>query len=383
MKVALFSGNYNYLREGANQALNRLVGYLERGLGYRVRVYSPVADTAAFPPEGTLVPVPSVRLPVRGEFRLALGLPRAIRHDLAGFAPDLVHVSTPDILGARAVGWARERGKPLVASLHTRFETYPAHYGIGWARPLVEAHLNRFYRRCDHVLAPSPVLVAEMAALLGPGRASLWSRGVDRAQFSPARRDPAWRRTHGIAADEAVLLFFGRLVLEKGVEEYAAAIHMLAARGLRVRPLVVGAGPAASAFADLPGLVMAGHLEGEALARAIASADMLLHPSTTETFGNVMLEAMASGLAVIAADTPVAAQLAEHGRAALLYPHGDPAALAEAAASLIADPPRRAALAAAGVVASAAYGWDEASGSVAKAYATVLDRRSAHPFGNS
>jgi phosphatidylinositol alpha 1,6-mannosyltransferase len=122
LRVALFSGNYNYLREGANQALNRLVGYLESA-GHCVRVYSPVTDTPAFPPQGTLVPVPSIALPVRTEFRLALGLPRSIRRDIEQFAPDLIHVSTPDILDTRAQTLAKRLKVPIVASMHTRFET--------------------------------------------------------------------------------------------------------------------------------------------------------------------------------------------------------------------------------------------------------------------
>ncbi|HZB69546.1 MAG TPA: glycosyltransferase, partial [Sphingomicrobium sp.] len=217
MRVALFSGNYNYLREGANQALNRLVRFLEEEEGHSVRVYSPVTDTPAFEPAGTLISVPSIALPVRSEFRLALGLPRAIRDDLRRFSPDIVHLSTPDILGTRALTFARRLGVPVVASQHTRFETYLEHYRLGWARPPVEAHLRRFYRRCDHVLAPTPALVEAMKVLRGDDRVSLWSRGVDRTLFDPARRDDEWRRSNGWSDADVVVLFFGRLVAEKGI----------------------------------------------------------------------------------------------------------------------------------------------------------------------
>src|SRR5215210_6369190 len=139
IRVALFSGNYNYLREGANQALNRLVDDLESGGDARFRIYSPVTDSPAFEPAGTLVAVPSIPLPVRSEFRLALGLPRAIRDDVRRFSPHLVHVSTPDILGTRAQTFAKQLGVPVVASMHTRFETYLDYYGLGRARPLMEA----------------------------------------------------------------------------------------------------------------------------------------------------------------------------------------------------------------------------------------------------
>src|SRR6185312_1693454 len=231
MRIALFSGNYNYIREGANQALNRLVRYAE-DRGRRVRVYSPVTDAPAFEPEGELVLVPSVALPIRTEFRLALMLPRAIREDIRRFAPDLIHVATPDILGTRAQSLAKQLGVPIVASLHTRFETYFDYYGLAWARPLAEAHLRRFYRRSDHVLAPTPGIVMEMKSI----------RGDERALFSPDRRDSAWRRTHGWRDDDVVLLFFGRLVLEKGVREFISIVKCLEARGVPVKPLVVGAG---------------------------------------------------------------------------------------------------------------------------------------------
>lgn len=371
MRVALFSGNYNYLREGANRALNRLVAYLEARAGCTVRVYSPVTDTPAFEPAGTLVPVPSVALPLRQEFRLALGLPRAIRADIAAFAPDIVHVATPDILGTRAIGFARHRGIPVVASLHTRFEAYLDYYRLAWLRPLAEAHLARFYRRCDHVVAPTPALVEEMRRLRGDARASLWSRGIDRDRFSPARRDLAWRRAHGVPDDSALILFFGRLVAEKEVATFVAVLKALAPRH-DIRALVVGAGPAADAFAALPDAILTGHLAGADLARAVASADILLHPSTTETFGNVVLEAMASGLPAVAADAPSARALLAEGETGLLCPPRDVAAFARAVEALVDDTARRRTLGAAARTASRVYSWDAASESVAAVYRALV-----------
>ena len=377
MRIALFSGNYNYLREGANQALNRLVGYLEAEGGHQVRVYSPVTDTPAFEPVGTLIPVSSVRLPVRGEFQLALGLPRAIRADLARFAPDLIHVATPDLLCSRAQSFAIAAGVPVVASLHTLFETYLDYYRIGWARPVVEAHLRRFYRRAAHVVAPTPALVADLKAIRGDDRVSVWSRGVDRSLFHPGRRDMAWRRSLDIAEEELVLLFFGRLVLEKGVTIFVKTVRELQRRGLRVRPLVVGDGPAAALFDPLPGLIATGHLQDGELARAIASADVMLMPSTTEAFGNVVLEAMASGLPVVSADAPAARALIVQEVTGLFCAPHDVACYAEAVAQLIAAPVLRATMGEAAVAASAAYSWDAASASVEDAYRAILRGRLA------
>lgn len=376
MRIALFSGNYNYLKEGANQALNTLVRYLEDRAGCTVRVYSPVTDTPAFEPAGTLVPVPSVQLPVRGEFRLALGLPRAVRRDVERFAPDIVHVSTPDILNSRAQSFAKRLGVPILASQHTLFETYLNYYRIGWARPLVEAHLRRFYRRADHVVAPTPVLVDAMKRLRGDDRASVWSRGVDRELFDPARRSMSWRRERGIADDEVAVLFFGRLVLEKGADIFIAALNALRERGVRVRPLVVGEGPARAAFASLTGAVLTGHVQGVELARSVASADVMVTPSTTETFGNVVLEAMASGLPVVSADAPSARGLIEEGRTGFLCPALDVARYAEAVSILATTPDLRREMGTAARVASKAYSWDGASESVAAAYRELLRLKS-------
>jgi phosphatidylinositol alpha 1,6-mannosyltransferase len=374
MRIALFSGNYNYIREGANQALNRLVQHLEREGDYRVRVYSPVTDTPAFEPAGTLVPVSSIAFPVRTEFRLALGLPAATRRDLRSFEPQIIHVSTPDILGTRAQTFARRAGIPIVASMHTRFETYFEYYGLGWARPLAEAHLNRFYRRSDHVLAPTPALVSEMSKLCGDGRVGLWSRGVDGDLFNPGRRDLAWRRSRGWGDDDIVVLFFGRLVLEKGADAFVSVVRKLQTQEPRIRPLIVGAGPAQSAFEALPNAIMAGHLQGPELARAIASADILLNPSMTEGFGNVVLEAMASGLVVVSPAAPSAEALIDHERTGFLCPPQDLESYAVAIKAMIASPERRKQIGDAARDASEGYSWDTASESVRQAYESLLQR---------
>lgn len=375
MRIALFSGNYNYVREGANQALNRLVGYLETA-GHTVRIYSPVTDMPAFEPRGTLIPVPSVQLPGRGEFQLALGLPGHIRDDVARFAPDIVHVSTPDILGTRAQTLAIRSGIPVVASLHTLFETYLDYYRLGWLRPLVEAHLRRFYRRADCVLVPTPALREQMLAVPDIDRVDIWSRGIDRDLFGPARRDRGWREAQGWQDDAIVVLFFGRLVLEKGIDVFIATIRRLQAQGLRVRSLIVGAGPAATRFADLPDAVLTGHLDGVDLARAVASTDILLTPSVTETFGNVVLEAMASGLTVVSADVASARSLIDDGVTGMLCPATDIGAYASAIASLIAAPETRHRIGKLAREASQAYGWDMASRCVEQSYLQTLARAS-------
>jgi glycosyltransferase involved in cell wall biosynthesis len=256
--------------------------------------------------------------------------------------------------------------------MHTRFETYLKHYRLGWLRPLLEAHLDRFYRRADWVLAPTPSLVEQMMALRGDSSASVWSRGIDRKLFSPARRDASWRQAHGWDEEDIVLLFFGRLVVEKGVDVFAAVVRALQQSDRQVRPLIVGAGPAEQRLRSLPDAVFTGYLQGEPLARAIASADIMLHPSTTETFGNVVLEGMASGLPVICGDAPSARALIVRGETGLICDSLDVAGYAADIAALIDDPQRQRQIGDAAREATAAYSWDAASRSVEEVYRKVL-----------
>lgn len=355
LRLALFSGNYNYTRDGSNQALNRLAAYLIDE-GAQVRVYSPTTDTPAFEPAGQLVSAPSVAIPGRGEYRLALGLTRALRDDLAQFKPTAVHLSAPDLLGSQAGKWARRQGLPLVASLHTRFETYLAYYGLDWLRPSAERYLDGFYRRCDRVLAPNAP-IADLLRAQGLGeRVAVWSRGVDRDRFSPTRRDVEWRRSLGIADHEVVVAFLGRLVMEKGLDVLAETLTRL--RGQPIRPLIIGDGPARAFLEDrLPEAIFTGHLDGEALGRAVSSADILFNPSLTEAFGNATLEGMAAGLAVLCPRAPSTSALIADGQDGVLAPRADAHGYAAALQALVNEPMRRLRLGRAARISSARYDW--------------------------
>ncbi len=380
-RIALFSGNYNYTRDGANQALNRLVDHLERHRGARVRVYSPTSRTPAFEPKGELVSAPSVRIPLRPDYRMALGLTPGVRNDLIRFQPDLIHVSAPDLLGQGAVAYAHEQGLPVVASVHTSFETYLEYYGLGWLRPNLERRLNAFYADCDYVLAPNPAMADQMAREGLGDRMRVWSRGVDQELFNPGRRDLDWRRAQGLADDETVIVFFGRVVLEKGLAVFADAFDLIKAANPKARVMVIGDGPARAWMQKrLPDAVFTGLLSGPALGRAVASGDILLNPSITETFSNVVLEAMASGLTPVCADAPNNRSLFRDGVSGVLAPSRDAASYAWAAGQLISDPVRRADLAAAAQAASAGYSWSAILDGVADIYTLALHSASTQPL---
>src|SRR5690349_18175584 len=341
LRVALFSGNYNYVRDGANQALNRLVGYLLRQ-NVKVRVYSPTVEHPAFPPTGDLISVPSLAIPGREEYRFPLALPGRVKLDLAKFAPNVVHVSSPDIVGHCAVTWARKRRIAAVASVHTRFDTYLAYYHLQALEPLAREIMRRFYHRCEVVLAPAESTAAILRAQRMNRDISIWGRGIDREQFNPERRDMEWRRAKGIADDELVIAFLGRVVMEKGLDVFADAIHAFEPAGIKHRVLVIGDGPARPWFeAQLPEAIFVGEQTGSDLARALASADVFLNPSITEAFGNVTLEAMACALPVIAAESTGATNLVNPDVTGTLVDGESPEELAEALTAYARDPERR------------------------------------------
>lgn len=376
LRVALFSGNYDCVRDGANQALNRLVGHLLHEEGAAVRVYSPVASEPAFNSVGDVVPVRSLAIPGRDEYRVALGLPAKIKRDIRAFAPDIVHLSAPDWLGWSAQRFARELGVPVVSSLHTRFETYLDYYGLRWLRGPAERYLGRFYGGCDHVLAPTEAIAGDFRQSGLDGRVSVWGRGVDHDQFNPRWRSTAWRREWGYAPDEVVPLFFGRLVREKGIGLFADVIRGMRERGYRLRPVIVGEGPARDWFADqLPDAQFLGHLTGERLGTAIASADILINPSVTEAFGNVNLEAMASGIPIISARVDSATALIEHDISGILVQPDDVTSYVDALERLVLSRSARVALGTAASRRALAYNWHGQLSSVAKVYAACLDRK--------
>jgi glycosyltransferase involved in cell wall biosynthesis len=368
LRVALFSGNYNYVRDGANQALNRLVEYLLRQ-GVQVRVYSPTVAQPAFEATGDLVDVPAVPIPGRSEYRLPLALPARVRRDLEQFNPNVVHVSSPDIVGHRAVSWARRRKTAAVASVHTRFDTYLAYYHLQALEPLARGIMRRFYHRCEVVLAPAESTAAILRAQRMNRDITIWARGIDRNQFNPERRDMEWRRSIGIADDEMVIAFLGRVVMEKGLDVFAEAIHAFETFGFKHRVLVIGEGPARPWFEEqMPQGIFVGEQTGADLARALASSDLLLNPSLTEAFGNVTLEAMACALPVLAAEATGATNLVRSGMTGTLVDGTDPDEFAEALARYARDPELRRRHGKAGLAVAKTMDWDTINSAVIRSY---------------
>ena len=375
LRVALFSGNYNYVRDGANQALNRLVGYLLRQ-GVKVRVYAPTVKEPAFPATGDLVGIPAIPIPGRAEYRLPIAIPARVKRDLAGFDPNIVHVASPDIVAHRAVTWARRHQVAAVASVHTRFETYLSYYHLQWIEPEVRALLRRFYHRCEVVLAPAESTAAILRAQRMNRDIHIWSRGIDREQFNPEQRDMNWRRSLGVADDELLIAFLGRIVMEKGLDVFSEAIHAFESRGAKHRVLVIGDGPARPWFEQqLPNAIYLGEQTGASVAQALASADVLLNPSITETFGNVTLEAMACGLPVVAAVASGTTSLVVDRVTGTLVEADDIEGFADALEAYARDPDLRLRHGVGGLTVAQTMDWDSINSAVIRAYRHAIVKR--------
>lgn len=374
LRIALFTGNYVHIEDGVSRTLGRLVGYLV-DCGHDVLVCGPTVEDPPLRQPGQFLAVPSVPFPGRPEYRISTRFPASVRKEVEAFAPDIVHLATPDVLGFKALRWARETSLPVVATYHTHFVSYLDYYGLGVIRPLFHWIARRFYNRCDEVYVPTPVMESSLREQGVTVPIRLWPRGIELDRFSPSHRSEQWRQENGFAPDDVVLAFVSRLVKEKGLDVYAETVGRVRTQGLPVRALVVGDGPERETLSEaLPGAVFTGHLHGQDLATAYASVDVFLFPSETETFGNVTLEAMASGLACVCADAAGSRSLIVDERTGLLCPPRDVESFTHATTRLAQDSVERERLGRAARDAATRYNWPTVLKSMTDYYEAILAR---------
>jgi len=270
---------------------------------------------------------------------LRMGLPatRALVALWQRWKPDVVHVLTEGPLGWSALRAARKLQLPVVSDFRTNFHAYSNHYGVGWLGKPILAYLRKFHNRTLLTLVPTESLRAELQQL-GFRNLRVVSRGVDTALFDPARRSTALRAGWGAGPDDPVLLHVGRIAAEKNMDALLTAYAAARAQAPRTRLVLVGDGPARDEMrARCPDAVFAGMRRGEDLASHYASADVFLFPSLTETYGNVTLEALASGLAVVAFKYASAAETIRHDRNGWLATKGDTPMFAALATAAVAE----------------------------------------------
>jgi glycosyltransferase involved in cell wall biosynthesis len=259
-------------------------------------------------------------LPLPGYPSLQFGAPsRRLFDRLIGEGRiDSAYIATEGPLGYSALRACRRHEVPALSGLHTNFHQYSRHYGAGILAPLLLRYLRGFHNRLAGTLVPTTTMADEMAAV-GLERLHVWPRGVDAELFTPDRRSQELRSRWGLKPDELAVLYVGRIAAEKNIETAFKAFVQIQARQPSARFILVGEGPIESRLRDAyPDAVFAGSKTGEELAEYYASGDIFLFPSLTETFGNVTLEALASGMAVVSFDLAAAHELIRHGHNGLL-----------------------------------------------------------------
>jgi len=334
MRVALFSETFLPKVDGIAGTLCRLLEHLSRR-GVESVLFAPAGGPARW--AGTeVVGLPGHAFPLYPE--LTLVPPYAeVGERLARFAPDLVHTLHPVSLGLAGLWHARRLGVPAIASYHTDVPGFAARWGLGLAASTLWAFQRWVHRRASLTLAPSRATQRELGEQ-GIGPVRLWGRGVDTERFNPRWRSAAVREWLSDGCPDApLLLYVGRLSPEKRVEWLRPVLDALP----HARLAVVGDGPSRAALEELlvaTPTVFTGWLAGDALAAAYASADVFVFPGANETFGNAVLEAMASGLPVVAPRAGGVLDFVADGANGMLFEAEDPGALLVAVRRLLADP---------------------------------------------
>ncbi len=347
---------------------------MRRGLeqrGYTIQLVAPrypasAADT------GEVVRRPSIPFPGYAQSRLGLPFDRGVARALERFQPDLVHVVTEGPLGAAGRRYALSSGTPLVTSFHTDFPRYAARYFGRWAVAPVRAYLRRFHGEAVVTQTPSEATRADLIDL-GIPRVVVWGRGVDTTLFTPRRRSEERRAAMG-ASNRTVALYVSRLAVEKDVDTLVATFERVHERlGGALCFVVAGDGPRAGAVrAALPFALHRGFLGREELADLYADADLFVFPSRTETCGLVVLEAMASGLPVIAANEGGVQENLRTGINGLALPGGDAAAFAAAVEELASDVQQRYAMGQAARAFAQARDWERELDALEPLYAGAV-----------
>jgi glycosyltransferase involved in cell wall biosynthesis len=325
---------------GVAMTLAHLVEGL-RTQGYAVSVVHPRRQPSESSSESDNPKVTVVAgLPLPGYKGVHVGLPAPglLQGCWTQHRPDVVYVATEGPLGWSAVRTARRLRIPVLSGFHTNFHSYARHYRLGWLQSLIFHFLCKFHNRTQGTLVPSVDLRSRLQTV-GLNNVSVLGRGVDCRLFSPEHRCAALRHTWGVSDHDLAVLYVGRVAPEKNLVLAVTAYRAMQRCSAAAKFIVVGDGPARATLQKAhPDLIFCGMQTGEQLARHYASADVFLFPSETETFGNVTLEAMASGLVVVAYNYAAAHMHVTHGETGVLVPYGEPQAFIDAALTLACEP---------------------------------------------
>ena len=361
-RIAVVTETYPPEVNGVAMSLARLVAGLH-ACGHDLQLIRP-RQPVAQPPESHSrfeeFLTRGWQIPRYPDLRMGVPSKRALVQLWSLRRPDVVHVATEGPLGWSALQAALHLKLPVTSDFRTNFHAYGQHYKVGWLAKPIMAYLRKFHNRADCTMVPTEALRAQLSAQ-GFERITVVSRGVDTRLFDPQRRSEALRQRWGATTPESpVLICVGRLAPEKNLAAVLDAYQAVRDANPEARLVLVGDGPMrAELRARCPDAIFAGQRHGEDLAAHYASADLFLFPSLTETFGNVVVEAMASGLPVVAFDRAAAGQLIRSGRNGVLVDGEDGAAFTRAALALLGDPQRCVAMGAAARESVRGFGWED------------------------
>lgn len=339
LRIAIVTETFPPEVNGVAMTLGRIVnGLLQRGHSVQLVRPRQTLEHNSHPPEGLdEVLCRGIQLPAYKELRFGLPLKNRLGKMWLNNRPDIVHVATEGPLGWSAVAAARKLQLPVTSSFHTNFHSYSNHYGLGLLKTPIESYLRKLHNKTDATLVPTAALVQELQQR-GFRNVSLLSRGVATDLFSPVKRSQALREQWGAAPEDTVLVFVSRLAKEKNVGLAIAAYRAIREKLPRTKLVFVGDGPMRKQLQETcPEAIFSGVKKGEELAAHYASGDLFLFPSLTETFGNVISEAIASGLAVLSYDKAAARELISNGQNGVVVTPGDELAFVNAAVALALD----------------------------------------------
>jgi phosphatidylinositol alpha 1,6-mannosyltransferase len=377
LRIAFFTETFLPKIDGIVNTLCYLLNYLARQ-GHASLMFAPHGASVRYAAT-PLVRLRGFAFPLYPELKLVPPTVNVMR-ELRAFRPDLVHVVNPITLGLAGMRQARRLGVPVVASYHTDVPGYAARWGMGMLAPSIWRLFREIYNQADLTLCPSQATLDELRRQ-GFHNLHVWTRGVDATRFHPRQRDPAWRaRLSGGHPEAPLLLYVGRLSPEKRVEWLLPLLTAVP----QARLAIVGDGPAreklAARFAGAPA-VFTGYLRGADLARAYAAADLFVFPSANETLGNVLLEAMASGLPVVAARAGGPLDIVTEGQTGLLFAPDNQAEWITAVTRLVQDPTYARWLGGNGRARAVARGWDNVFDLLIEDYLSVMRTARRHPRG--
>ncbi len=339
MHICIITETYSPEVNGVAMTLSRLVTGL-LGKRHRVSLIRPRQDKYDRPgccnsPEVKLVK--SLGIPGYPGMRMGIISKHRLIRDWKDDRPDVIYVATEGPLGNRALAAAEKLTIPVVSGFHTNFHTYTTHYRIGLLKSLIINYLRNFHNRTALTLVPNQHLAKELQGM-GIHPVRIFSRGVDCGLFSPEKRCEKIRHDWGVENSETVLLYVGRLAHEKNISLAIQTYREMLSRDSTLKFVIIGDGPL---YGELrrknPDIIFCGIHRGKTLARYYASADIFIFPSETETFGNVTLEAMASGLVVLAYDYAAARMHIQNGVNGYVSPLSNEHAYIRAGISLLAS----------------------------------------------